>query len=142
MEPSAPSAPPAASASSVSADDRQWGLFLHLSALSGFVIGLGFLLGPLILWVVRKDKSPFIDRHGKAAVNFQLNLLILVIAVVAVGVVAIIGTLGIGALVVVPLFIIGALALTVAEVLFPVRAALRANEGKEPDYPVLVTFLK
>ncbi|SEQ14899.1 hypothetical protein SAMN05421824_1290 [Hyunsoonleella jejuensis] len=48
--------------------------FIHLSTFSRFVIPLGNFLGPLILWTINKDKSEFIDQHGKQILNFQISI--------------------------------------------------------------------
>ena len=50
--------------------------FIHLSTFSRFVIPLGNYLGPIILWMVNKDKSEFVDAHGKQAINFQISILL------------------------------------------------------------------
>ncbi|MDO3693572.1 DUF4870 domain-containing protein [Wenyingzhuangia sp. chi5] len=55
--------------------------FVHLSSFSRFLIPLGNFLGPLILWLLNKDKSEFIDQHGKQAVNFQLSMLLYTIVI-------------------------------------------------------------
>ena len=46
----------------------------HLAAFAGLAIPFGNVLGPLIVWLARRDDSPFIDDHGKQALNFQLSL--------------------------------------------------------------------
>ena len=50
--------------------------FIHLSTFSRFVIPFGNFIGPLVLWSVNKDKSEFIDAHGKQAINFQISILL------------------------------------------------------------------
>ena len=50
--------------------------FIHLSTFSRFMIPLGNYLGPIILWVLNKEKSEFINKHGKQAINFQLSVLL------------------------------------------------------------------
>lgn len=50
--------------------------FIHLSTFSRFIIPLGNFIGPIILWVSNKDKSEFIDAHGKQAINFQISMLL------------------------------------------------------------------
>ena len=50
--------------------------FIHLSTFSRFIIPLGNFLGPIILWVANKDKSSFVDEHGKQAINFQISILL------------------------------------------------------------------
>jgi uncharacterized protein len=51
--------------------------FIHLSTFSRFIIPLGNFIGPVILWIANKEKSEFIDNHGKQAINFQLSVLLL-----------------------------------------------------------------
>ncbi|GAA3783677.1 MULTISPECIES: DUF4870 domain-containing protein [Corallibacter] len=50
--------------------------FIHLSSFSRFIIPLGNFIGPIILWVANKDKSEFIDTHGKQIINFQISILL------------------------------------------------------------------
>lgn len=50
--------------------------FIHLSTFSRFIIPFGNFIGPIILWVANKDKSEFVDTHGKQAINFQISILL------------------------------------------------------------------
>jgi uncharacterized Tic20 family protein len=50
--------------------------FIHLSTFSRFIIPLGNFIGPIVLWIMNKDKSDFIDAHGKQAINFQISILL------------------------------------------------------------------
>src|ERR1043165_7467600 len=62
-------------------DARMWAMWCHLSALSGFVgIPFGNVVGPLIIWQLKKDQIPSPEAHGKEAVNFQLSFLIYLVA--------------------------------------------------------------
>jgi len=47
---------------------------IHLSTFSRFIIPFGNFIAPIILWVLNKDKSDFIDKHGKEAINFQISI--------------------------------------------------------------------
>jgi uncharacterized Tic20 family protein len=58
-----------------SKEEQNWAMFCHLAALSGFIIPLGNILGPLILWLIKKDTMPLVDQHGKEALNFQITVL-------------------------------------------------------------------
>jgi uncharacterized Tic20 family protein len=55
---------------------RQWAMFCHLSALLGIWIPFGNLIGPLILWQMKRETDPFIDAQGKEALNFQITVAI------------------------------------------------------------------
>jgi len=89
--------------SQVSKDEQNWAMGCHLAALSGFVIPLGNIVGPLVVWLIKKDTMPLVDQHGKEALNFQITVLIafvicLVLTLVLIGVVLMF-VVGIGALV-------------------------------------------
>jgi uncharacterized protein len=62
--------------SSITSQDRTWAVVAHLAALTGHLIPFGSLVGPLVIWLVKREESPFVDEHGKEAVNFQLSALI------------------------------------------------------------------
>ena len=87
----------------VSKDEQNWAMFCHLAALSGFVIPLGNVLGPLIVWLIKKDTMPLVNQHGKEALNFQITVLIafvicIVLTLVLIGFLLMF-VVGIGALV-------------------------------------------
>jgi len=117
-------------------------MFVHLAALSGLIIPLGTLLGPLILWLMKKDQSAFVDRHGCAAMNFQISFMLYALVAVVLFVVAGLATLGLGFLLFLPAVIILAVAVTVLEVVFPILAGLAANRGQEYRYPLAIAFLR
>ncbi|AXT19570.1 DUF4870 domain-containing protein [Flavobacteriaceae bacterium AU392] len=138
---------------------------IHLSALSKFFIPLGNFIIPLIFWSVNKEKSDFVDVHGKQAINFQLSILLYTI---------LIGCLSI------PLFLFGvvnsiefpefwnfydfdfhisrhqsfnvimfsiivgllAAAAFMLEIIFIIIATKKANQGELYKYPLTIPFLK
>ena len=107
---------------------RQWALFCHLAALLGFIFPFGNLLGPLIVWQMKKDTDPFLDDQGKESLNFQITvalaaLVCLLLSVVVIG------------LIVLPLVGLGALVLTII-------GGIKANEGKIYRYPFALRLLK
>src|SRR5687768_9744196 len=64
-------------------EEQNWAMICHLAALSGFVIPLGNVLGPLVVWLIKKDTMPLVDKHGKEALNFQITVTIaMVISIV------------------------------------------------------------
>jgi uncharacterized protein len=87
----------------VSKDEQNWAMFCHLAALSGFVIPFGNIIGPLVIWLMKKDTMPLVDQHGKESLNFQITVLIafgvcILLAFVLIGF-ALMFVVGIGALV-------------------------------------------
>jgi len=108
-------------------EERMWAMIVHLSALIGFVIPLGNVLGPLIIWLIKKETSPFVDRHGKEALNFSISVTIYA----AISYLLVI--VFIGALLLVALFVFWAV--------FVIMAGVKANEGNEFRYPLTYRFV-
>jgi uncharacterized Tic20 family protein len=84
-------------------EELNWAMFCHLAALSGFVIPLGNVIGPLIIWLIKKDTMPLVNQHGKEALNFQITVLIAflisaVLTIILIGFLLMV-VVGIGALV-------------------------------------------
>lgn len=108
--------------------ERQWGLFLHLSAFSGYLgVPFGSILGPLIMWLIKKDQSPFIDEAGKEALNFHLSMLLYVI----ISIPLIFVLIGIVTLLVLPLL----------EIVLTIVAAVKTNEGLIYRFPLTIRFV-
>ena len=123
-----------------SAEARQWAMFAHLSALVGGILttgwagSLGCFIGPLIIWLAKKDSMPFVDDQGKEALNFNIMLLIVFAVLWALTFV----TLGIGILLTGPLmFIVG-----VAALVLVIIAGIKANEGVAYRYPFSIRLIK
>lgn len=122
-----------------SAEERQWAMFAHLSALlggivTGWVGGWGWFLGPLVIWLVKKETMPFVDDQAKEALNFNITIAIIFVILTILSVV----TLGIGLAIALPLmFIIG-----IAALVFIIMGAVKANEGKAYRYPFALRLIK
>lgn len=111
-------------------DERTWAMLAHLSPFAGSLVGFP-VLGPLVVYLVYKDRSAFVRRHAAAALNFQLLLLIVAVVSIPVAIVVGVLTLGIGLLLLIPVLIV----LAVASVILQVLAAVAANRGQEYRYP-------
>ena len=128
-------APPAEPAGPANAEEKQWAMFGHLSALLGlFTGGVGNIVGPLVIWLVKKDTMPFAGDQAKEALNFNITLLI--IAVILVGITMV--TFGIGAILTLPI----GLLLCVAWLILTIMAAVKANEGVAYRYPFTLRLIK
>ena len=119
--------PTASSASGISADERQWAMFAHLSALIGFIIPFGNLLGPLVIWLMKKETMPFVDQQGKEALNFQITVTIAMM-ISAILIIVVIGF--------VLMFIIG-----LAALILTIMAGIKANEGVAYRYPFTLRLI-
>ncbi len=60
----------------MAADERNWGMYCHLAVFAGFLIPLGNIIGPLVIWLLKKDQYAFVDFNGKEVLNFQITVLI------------------------------------------------------------------
>jgi uncharacterized Tic20 family protein len=58
----------------VSKDEQNWAMACHLSALAGFLIPFGNIVGPVIIWLIKRAEMPLVDHHGKEAINFQITV--------------------------------------------------------------------
>lgn len=119
--------------------ERSYAMWIHLAGLIGGVsaamssgISLPFaVLAVLILWLIRRDESPFVDDHGREAVNFQISILIYALVVVPV---AAIVTCGVGALLVLPIAVLAVVGTSMG--------ASAANRGEYFRYPATIRVLK
>jgi uncharacterized Tic20 family protein len=111
-----------------SREARQWAMFCHFAAFLGLIFPFGNLLGPLILWQLKKETDPFIDAQGKEALNFQITVALaavvcfmLIIVVIGFPLLMLVG--------------VGALVLTII-------AGIKANEGVAYRYPFTWRLIK
>ena len=102
-------------------NDRSMAMFCHLGAL------LGGIILPLVIWMTQKDKSAFVDKHGKEAVNFCLSLMIASIVLLP----TVCCTFGL-------LHII----MMVFGIVWTVQAGMAANRGKMFRYPYCMRIIK
>lgn len=132
--------PPPPPAVGPSAEEKQWAMFAHLSALvggiltSGWAGSIGCFIGPLVIWLVKKDTMPFVDDQGKEALNFNITVGIVFLALLILSIV----TFGIGLIVAVPLWII----IGIAWLVFTIIAAVKANNGERYRYPLTLRLIK
>ncbi len=122
-----------------SAEERQWAMFAHLSALAGAVLssafgGWGTFIGPLIIWLIKKDTMPFAASQAKEALNFNITVSAIFLALVILTII----TFGIGALLAVPVMLV----VGVAALVFTIIAAVKANDGIDYRYPVSIRIIK
>lgn len=129
----------AAGTSGIPAEERQWAMFAHLSALLGGLLtsavgGWGFFIGPLVIWLMKKETMPFVADQAKEALNFNITVSAVFLVLMILGFV----TLGIGFLVIGPLMLL----IGIAALVFIVIAAIKANEGVAYRYPMTVRLVK
>ena len=131
---------PQTSAGAPSAEEKQWAMFAHLSALlggiltSGWAGNIGFFIGPLVIWLMKKDTMPFVADQAKEALNFAITVSLVFLALLILTVM----TLGIGAVLSIPLMLV----VGVTALVLVIIAAIRANEGVAYRYPFALRLVK
>lgn len=109
-------------------EQKQMGMFLHLSQLAGLVVPVAGLVIPIVLWQTQKEKMPGLDAHGKMITNWIISSIIYLF-VSAILSIILIGLLGIFAVV-------------IMGIVFPIIGGLKANNGELWEYPLTIKFLK
>ncbi|MBD8092503.1 DUF4870 domain-containing protein [Pseudomonas fluorescens] len=107
---------------------RQSAMLCHLAAFLGFVFPFGSVVGPLILWQMKKEVDPFIDDQGKEALNFQITVAIAWMACIVL------------AFAVIGFFLMFALA--IATVVLTIIGSIKANKGIAYRYPLTWRVVK
>ena len=139
-DPNNSSSTAAAPAVTASAEERQWAMFAHLSVLigglvtSGWAGSVGFFIGPLVIWLMKKDTMPFVSNQAKEALNFAITVSIACVVLVMLTILS----LGIGALLTIPLM----MAIGIAALVLVIIAAIKANEGVAYRYPFALRLVK
>ena len=105
-----------------SKDACTWAMLCHLLAI------FTCFIAPLIIWLIKKDEEPFVDKHGKEALNFQITIAIAgfassLLTVICIGI---------------PMLV----AVSIANLVFCIIATVKANSGELYRYPVSIRFIK
>lgn len=112
----------------LNSDEKTWGMLCHLAALAMFIFPFGNIIGPLIIWAIKKEELLWVDKQGKEAMNFQISMTIYMF-LSAILILLIIG-----------IFLL--IALGIINVIFIIIASIRANSGEEFTYPLSIQFIK
>jgi uncharacterized protein len=128
MDPSTPNPQPTGMPAAPNRDQNMWAMLCHLSALAGFVIPFGNVIGPLVIWLIKKDEYQLVDDQGKESINFQISMTIYYI-ISAILIIVIIGIL----------MLIG---LAIFSLVMIIIAMVKANEGVAYRYPMCIRFIK
>ncbi len=118
-------------------EEKTFGMLCHLSALALFILpSFGNVFGPLIVWLIKRDQSAWIDRQGKEALNFQITIVIY--AFVAWFVIFLLALTIIG----IPLAVLIGIGLAVFWLIMVITASIKVNNGEDFRYPLNIRFIK
>lgn len=108
---------------------QTWGMLCHLTSLSAYVgIPFGHIVGPLVIWLIKKDEIPFVDDQGKESLNFEISMSLY-------GIIA-------GLLCFVLIGFVLIVALIVTHVVLVILATVKAGAGERYRYPLTIRFIK
>lgn len=110
-------------------DQRTYALIMHLSLVASHFLPLALVIAPMVMWLIKKDESAFLDDHGKEATNFQLSLLLYALLIGALSVVS----CGIAAVAFIPLYVLAIVGM--------VLGAAAANRGEYYRYPACLRLI-
>jgi uncharacterized protein len=131
MDETAPAPPtpptPPADGTAPGKEERMWAMIAHFSAFAGHIIPFGHILGPLIIWVLKRDQFPLVADQGKEALNCQITYTIYMVAAIAL------------CFACVGYFILPVVWL--ADIVLVVIAGIKANEGIKYRYPAIFRFV-
>jgi uncharacterized protein len=106
---------------------KNWGALCHAAALLGLfpLVGFGHIVGPLIVWLVKRNDHPYIDEQGKESINFQISVMMysIFLACIIIGI---------------PLIFV----LLVADVVLVITATVKASNGELYRYPFCLRLIK
>ncbi|SFS19657.1 hypothetical protein SAMN05216570_4079 [Dyella sp. OK004] len=133
---SEPTPPPA---DMPSPEQRQWAMLAHLSALLGCLLtghwfGVGVFIGPLVIWLLKKETMPFVDDQAKEALNFNITMAIISVVLLLITLL----TLGIGVILTIPAGIV----IGIAWLVLVIMATIKSNEGERYRYPFCLRLIK
>ena len=102
-------------------------MLCHLVALAGLAVPFGNVIGPLIVWLVKKDELPFVNDQGKESLNFQISMTIYMLVA------------GASMLLLIGFILLPIVALV--DIIFTIVAAIQANTGQPYRYPMTIRFI-
>lgn len=109
-------------------EEKTMAMLCHLAALAGYFVPIvGNIVGPLVVWQIKKEGSDFIDQHGREAVNFQLNICVY-LTIAAPFCIILIG---------IPFVI----AISLASLVLSIVAAVKAKDGESYRYPFIIRLV-
>lgn len=104
----------------------------HLSGFSCYITGIGIVLGPLIVWLAKRDGNPFVDEQAKEALNFQISILIYDAVAILMCLTVVLAVIGLPVLIGMQLF----------QGVCMIIAAIKANDGISFRYPLAIRIVK
>jgi len=126
-------------------DERGWAMSCHIAVLAAAILPFGHILGPLVVWLVKKDQYPLVNDQGKESVNFQITMTIFAVILLIVFVVSLLSFIAGDYEAEFPvsllLSIAAMLLLGIINLVLIVIAAVRSYRGEKYRYPLSIRFI-
>ena len=110
----------------IAPEDRQLAMLTHLSGLAGYIIPLGGVIVPIIIWVVKSD-SPVISSIAKQALLLNVIVFVTFCALAVLWI----------TIILIPLVILAWIALCIVALALPILGAVKASDGTYYKYPLV-----
>ena len=114
--------------SSLNQDEKVLALVAHLGSFGGYIFPFANIIVPLVIWLVKKDESGFVDYHGKESLNFQISMTIYYIVA--------------GLLTLILIGFVLLLGLLIFNIVVVIMAAIKAYDGEYYTYPLCIRLIK
>ncbi len=109
-------------------EERNWGMLCHLIVFAGLIIPFASIIGPLVIWLIKRDEMPFVEDQGKESLNFQITMFLATIASALL------------------MFVLIGFVLIFVVIIFQliavIIASIKANEGVYYRYPLNLRLIK
>lgn len=112
-------------------EEKNWGMLAHLLTLLGYVVLFGHWIPPLVIYLSKKNDSPFAAGEAREALNFQISLFLY--AVLSLPLLCLVITI--------PFILLAWLAMLVGQLVLPILAAIRAADGVPYRYPLTLRLI-
>lgn len=113
-------------------EERMWATIAHLSAFAYYFTLVGHIIGPLVVWLAKRDGQPFVDDQAKEALNFQITVTVIGIVAVILCFTVVLAIVGIPILISLHLY----------QIVCMIIATIKANDGVAFRYPLTIRFIK
>lgn len=110
-------------------EEGTWGMAAHMSALTGIIFPLGIVLGPLAVWLFKRNDNSFVGTNAKEALNFQITVLIITFILVMLSALS-------------GIFLILAGIVGLAGLGLAIYGGLQAKKGDNYTYPFALRLIK
>jgi uncharacterized Tic20 family protein len=116
-----------------SQDERTWVIITRFSPLATFVIPFANIIAPLVIWLIKRDQMPAVDQHAKEVLNFQITILLIMVAAFVVLLITVIGVI------LIPLVLP---AIGLYWLVMTILSGIEAANGKFRRYPLTWRVIK